>query len=702
MIALFVWLLFRAFAIGRQAARLERPFAALVAQGIGVWIGVQAFINMGVNMGVLPTKGLTLPLLSFGGSGIVANCVALAILLRIDYENRQLLRGFDGMSAARAMTHRDDHGRRHRRPRVSRPRGRGEAACARGWRVVWLGTRDGMEATLVPQHGVEFEGVSFRGVRGKGLRTLLLGPYALLAACVDSARDHPPPHARRRARLRRLRVVSRRLMGVGDRQAAGAARANAVAGLANRVLAYGADRILLGFPDALRGRHAKQASSGSAIRCATRSPRCRRPTQRFAGRDGPLRLLVVGGSLGAQALNERVPAALALLPAATRPRVVHQAGARHIDALRDAYAQRAASTPSASPFIDDMAARYARADLVICRAGALTVAELAAAGLGAIVVPLPGAIADEQSANAHFLVDAGAALEHRAGRADAGAPRRDSSRRSTRDSALDDGARRAHASGERDAAERVADACVALGVAAMKHKVKRVHFVGIGGAGMSGIAEVLLTLGYRVTRLRSRRERGHAPSREARRDDRDRPRRGEHRAAPTRSSSRPRSRADNPEVVAARERGIPVVPRALMLAELMRLKQGIAVAGTHGKTTTTSLDRVGARRRRARSDVRDRRPAARRPAPTRGSASGEFIVAEADESDASFLYLQPVLAVVTNIDADHMETYDHDFAQADARVRRFPAAPAVLRRRGAVHRRPARARDPARRSPSRS
>ncbi|MEO6929227.1 MAG: FtsW/RodA/SpoVE family cell cycle protein, partial [Casimicrobiaceae bacterium] len=94
VIALFVWLLYRAWAIGRQAARLERPFAALCAQGIGVWIGVQAFINIGVNVGLLPTKGLTLPLLSFGGSGIVANCIAIAMLLRIDYENRRLLRGF--------------------------------------------------------------------------------------------------------------------------------------------------------------------------------------------------------------------------------------------------------------------------------------------------------------------------------------------------------------------------------------------------------------------------------------------------------------------------------------------------------------------------------------------------------------------------------------------------------------------------------
>ncbi len=94
LIALFAWLLFRAYAIGRQAARLSRPFAALAAHGVGVWIGVQAFINMGVNMGVLPTKGLTLPLLSFGGSGIVANCIAVAILLRIDFENRRVLKGY--------------------------------------------------------------------------------------------------------------------------------------------------------------------------------------------------------------------------------------------------------------------------------------------------------------------------------------------------------------------------------------------------------------------------------------------------------------------------------------------------------------------------------------------------------------------------------------------------------------------------------
>jgi len=195
----------------------------------------------------------------------------------------------------------------------------------------------------------------------------------------------------------------------------------------------------------------------------------------------------------------------------------------------------------------------------------------------------------------------------------------------------------------------------------MKNKVKRVHFVGIGGAGMSGIAEVLVTQGYQVTgsdladsvvtrrlvRLGAAITVGHAAANVAGAD------------VVVVSTA---VAADNPEVLAARERGVPVVPRALMLAELMRLKQGIAVAGTHGKTTTTSLIAsvlaeggfdptfvIGGRLLSADANAR--------------LGKGDFLVAEADESDASFLYLSPVLAVVTNIDADHMETYGHDFGK---------------------------------------
>ncbi len=195
----------------------------------------------------------------------------------------------------------------------------------------------------------------------------------------------------------------------------------------------------------------------------------------------------------------------------------------------------------------------------------------------------------------------------------------------------------------------------------MKHKVKHIHFVGIGGSGMSGIAEVLLNLGYqisgsnlsdnattqRLSKLGATVHVGHADTHIASAD-----------AVVTSSAVKP----DNPEVIAARARNIPVVPRAMMLAELLRLRQGIAIAGTHGKTTATSL--IASVLAQAEMDptfvIGGRLEAAGSHAKLGG---GEFIVVEADESDASFLYLQPVLAVVTNIDADHMETYDHDFSR---------------------------------------
>ena len=284
----------------------------------------------------------------------------------------------------------------------------GARLIAKGWRVFWLGTREGMEAKLVPQHGVDFEAIGFAGVRGKGLRTLLLGPFALLAASAQSLRI-----IRRRAPdvvlgLGGFASFPGALMGVACGKPLLIHDANATAGLANRVLAYGANRILLGFPDALRGKHAAKVEwVGNPIRedIAMLPP----PQERFAGRTGPLRVLVLGGSLGAAVLNECVPAALALLPAAERPLVTHQAGAKHIETLRATYAA-AGVVAECLPFIDDMARRYAEADLVVSRSGGLTVAELAAAGVASLLVPLPGAIADEQTHNARFLVEAGGAV----------------------------------------------------------------------------------------------------------------------------------------------------------------------------------------------------------------------------------------------------------------------------------------------------
>jgi UDP-N-acetylmuramate--alanine ligase len=194
----------------------------------------------------------------------------------------------------------------------------------------------------------------------------------------------------------------------------------------------------------------------------------------------------------------------------------------------------------------------------------------------------------------------------------------------------------------------------------MKHAIKHIHFVGVGGAGMSGIAEVLRNLGYTI----SGSDLSTAPRCAACRGWASRP----SSATPPPTSigadavvTSTAVQADNPEVIAARERKIPVVPRAMMLAELMRLKQGIAIAGTHGKTTTTSLVASVLAEGRARSHLRDRRRLNSAGANAKLGA-GDYIVVEADESDASFLNLMPVMAVVTNIDADHMETYGHDFA----------------------------------------
>ena len=261
------------------------------------------------------------------------------------------------------------------------------------------------------------------------------------------------------ARERAIPVVPRALMGVATGRPLVLHDANAVAGLANRILAYGADRILLGFPDALAGRHAKKSSwVGNPLRdsIALLPP----PDERFAGRTGPLRLLVVGGSLGARALNERVPAALAGMDDAVRPVVVHQSGARHLELLSAAY-RNAHVNAECVAFIDDMAARYAWADLVVCRGGAITVAELAAVGLGAIVVPLPGAIADEQTANAEFLAAAGAA--YRIAQRELTAERFATVLESTTRAQALAMANAARKVGRRDAADRVADVCVELG-----------------------------------------------------------------------------------------------------------------------------------------------------------------------------------------------------------------------------------------------
>ena len=271
-----------------------------------------------------------------------------------------------------------------------------------GWRVVWLGSPGGMEATLVPTRGYPMAWVQFSGLRGKGLLAKLLLPSRLLVAFWQSARAifaHRPdvvlgmggyisfPGGMMAAFLGRPLVLHEQ---------------NSIAGLANRVLARVADRVLAGFPESM----GKAEVVGNPVRIdiASLPP----PAARFAGRNGPLRVLVIGGSLGAKALNDAVPAALALLPASAQPQVRHQSGRAHVEALARNYREANVSA-DVVPFIDDMAAAYAEADLVICRAGALTVAELAAAGVASVLVPFPHAVDDHQTSNARYLSGAGGA-----------------------------------------------------------------------------------------------------------------------------------------------------------------------------------------------------------------------------------------------------------------------------------------------------
>ena len=278
-----------------------------------------------------------------------------------------------------------------------------EELRARGWRVHWLGTPGSMESRIVPAQGIPLETIDFSGVRGKGVLTLALLPLRLLRAFWQAL-----------AVVRRVKPDVVLGMGgyvtfPGGVMAVAAGKPlvlheqNSVAGMANRVLAGMADRIFTAFPGVFK----KGAWVGNPLRVAFTQQAD--PAARFAGRGGPLRLLVVGGSLGARALNDIVPQALALLPEDQRPRVTHQSGAAQIEQLRANY-QAAGVQAELTPFIEDTATAFAEADLIVCRAGASTVTEIAAVGAAAVFVPFPHAVDDHQTSNARFLVHAGAAM----------------------------------------------------------------------------------------------------------------------------------------------------------------------------------------------------------------------------------------------------------------------------------------------------
>lgn len=278
---------------------------------------------------------------------------------------------------------------------------------ARGWQVSWLGTAHGMECDIVPRHGIAMDTIDFMGLRGKGLRHTLRGAFRLAASFATC-----------------LRILGRRrpdvVLGMGGyvtvpgglmARARGIplalVNADAALLLSNKTLAPVAQRVLFGFPAEFGAAAGKASVTGNPVRQEILD--VPPPDQRYQGRSGPLRLLVVGGSLGAKALNDSLPLALARIPAAQRPLVVHQSGRQHIDALRQAYASVRVEAEVVD-FIDDMARRYAEADLVLCRAGAITVAELTAAGVPSILVPLVASTTSHQRDNAAWMAQRGAAI----------------------------------------------------------------------------------------------------------------------------------------------------------------------------------------------------------------------------------------------------------------------------------------------------
>lgn len=278
-----------------------------------------------------------------------------------------------------------------------------DALRVQGWNIVWLGAPNSMEAELVPKHGYPVAWVNFSGVRGKGVMRLLTLPFTLLRALGQSAdaifRHRPDvvlgmggyitmPGGLMAAILRRPLVIHEQ---------------NSIAGMSNKVLAKLSTRVLSGFPDVLKGTQ----WCGNPVRADIAA--VAEPQARFASRSGKLNVLVVGGSLGAQALNEALPKALALMCEAERPNVLHQTGKKHFETVQKSYEQSGVSADIRA-FLDDMANQYAHADVVICRAGALTIAELAAAGVASVLVPFPHAVDDHQTYNARFLSEQGAAV----------------------------------------------------------------------------------------------------------------------------------------------------------------------------------------------------------------------------------------------------------------------------------------------------
>ena len=277
----------------------------------------------------------------------------------------------------------------------------------RGWEVSWLGTGHGMEQELVPKHGIAMDAIDFAGMRGKGLKHTVGGAFKMLGAFADCfsflGRRKPDAVLGMGGYVTVPGGLMARLRGVP----LVLVNADAALLLSNKTLAPMAKRVCFGFPADFGSAASKAVVTGNPVRQEILD--LAEPQARFGGREGALRVLVVGGSLGAKALNDNLPAALALIPAAQRPLVTHQSGKKNIDALRAAYAE-AGVQAEVVDFIDDIARAYAEADLVICRAGAITVSELTAAGVASVLVPLVASTTSHQRDNAQWMARQNASI----------------------------------------------------------------------------------------------------------------------------------------------------------------------------------------------------------------------------------------------------------------------------------------------------
>ena len=282
-----------------------------------------------------------------------------------------------------------------------------QTMVARGWEVSWLGTTHGMEQELVPKSGIAMDAIAFSGMRGKGLGHTVKGGFKMIASLFAIrgfiARRKPNVVMGMGGYVTVPGGLVARLSGVP----LVLVNADAALLLSNKTLVPLAQRVCFGFPAEFGAAAGKAVVTGNPVRAEilAMAP----PAARFAGRTGPLRILVVGGSLGAKALNDNLPAALALTPEGERPLVTHQSGKKNIDALRASYAA-AGVTAKVVDFIDDMAEAYAAADLVICRAGAITLSELTAAGVASVLVPLVASTTSHQRNNAQWMAQQGAAI----------------------------------------------------------------------------------------------------------------------------------------------------------------------------------------------------------------------------------------------------------------------------------------------------